>query len=385
MVTNTGLTWPSAPASPPSYINQGYTQGNPSNPSGLGSGDAAYGVTRNPTGAGEFTQGQMVYGGANAINQDPRSVARWASYQGQFIPTIWSDMMINLFYDQTHLTEMFNSKWEGEIRGKGDSVVIHRDVEADTFEHIMNQPLEIQTLGPDSQKLFIDKGRYFAIGMHDVSKVQSQYPLLQRFTSAGAKAMVRDVESEIYLQCFANTDPIHGKYGHGGGADDLYDLGTDAAPLSMSDPDQIMETILDMGGQLDENNMPGDATRFLCISPFVKRRIMSTEMWKANFSGDGTSMRRTGPDRQHRRAEHHHLDAASERVRGLRLDHGELEGRRRHSERLQALRNPDGGRQRQVPRDDGDGLQDGLHHGLAAGEDPGIRARVPVRGRLSAA
>ena len=46
------------------------------------------------------------------------------SYSGAFIPTLWSGKLLAKFYQNTMLSEVTNTDYEGELKNQGDTVRI---------------------------------------------------------------------------------------------------------------------------------------------------------------------------------------------------------------------------------------------------------------------
>ena len=48
------------------------------------------------------------------------------TYSGTFIPTLWSSQLNFKFYKTTMFSEIANTRWEGEIKGLGDKIIINQ-------------------------------------------------------------------------------------------------------------------------------------------------------------------------------------------------------------------------------------------------------------------
>ena len=55
--------------------------------------------------------------GSGAFDTNP-------SYSGAFIPTLWSGKLLAKFYQNTMLSEVTNTDYEGELKNQGDTVRI---------------------------------------------------------------------------------------------------------------------------------------------------------------------------------------------------------------------------------------------------------------------
>lgn len=69
-------------------------------------------------------------------------------------------------------------------------------------------------------------------------------------------------------------------------------LGAAAAPVGLT-PLNILDSIVDLGQVLDEQNIP-ETGRWLVIPPWVAALIKKSDLRNASISGDGVSMSRNG-------------------------------------------------------------------------------------------
>ena len=72
-----------------------------------------------------------------------------------------------------------------------------------------------------------------------------------------------------------------------------YDLGTDVAPIQQSTAGNLLKLILRMSAALDEQNVPEEG-RWLLMSPNDRHILMQTDIAQAYFTGDNSSIVRTG-------------------------------------------------------------------------------------------
>jgi hypothetical protein len=215
-------------------------------------------------------------------------------YSGVFIPTLWSKKLLIKFYQNTMLSEVTNTDYEGELKNQGDTVRIRStpDVNIRDYEVGMNLQYEVPT--PVYQDMQIDRGKYFGVKVSDVMEYQSDMNLMNMFTDEAAKQMKIKVEDEVFFNSFVTQGPAAANEGATAGIISAsYGLGTDTAPVDQATPDNVLHAILRMSSVLDEQNVPEDG-RWLVISPYDRYLLMQSDIAASYFSGDSSTIIRTG-------------------------------------------------------------------------------------------
>jgi hypothetical protein len=95
------------------------------------------------------------------------------SYEGLYIPVIWSSKLIERFYDATVLAAISNTAYEGEIANYGSKVIIRTKPTTTINPYYVDQPLVVERPVGSSVELVIDNGEYFSMVMDDVIERQS--------------------------------------------------------------------------------------------------------------------------------------------------------------------------------------------------------------------
>jgi hypothetical protein len=103
-----------------------------------------------------------------------------------------------------------------------------------------------------------------------------------------------NIENEVFFNSFVTEGPAAANEGATAGAVSAsYNLGTDIAPIDQSTAENVLNAILRMSSVLDEQNVPEDG-RFLIITPFDRHLLMQSSIAQAYFTGDQSSVVRTG-------------------------------------------------------------------------------------------
>ena len=216
------------------------------------------------------------------------------SYSGAFIPTLWSGKLLAKFYQNTMLSEICNTDYEGELKNQGDTIRIRLAPSISISDYTVGQSLTYEVPTPIYQDMQVTKGKYFGVQVNDVLSYQSDMNLMNMFTEDAAKQLKISIENEVFFNSFVTVGPAAANLGATAGAiSAAYNLGTDVTPIDQATPQNVLNAILRMSTVLDEQNVPEDG-RWLIISPFDRQLLMQSTLAQAYFTGDQSSVIRTG-------------------------------------------------------------------------------------------
>jgi hypothetical protein len=216
------------------------------------------------------------------------------SYSGAFIPTLWSGKLLAKFYQNTILSEVCNTDYEGELKNQGDTIRIRLAPTITISDYTVGQNLSYEVPVPIYQDMQVIKGKYFGVQVNDVLSYQSDMNLMNLFTEDAAKQLKIQIENEVFFNSFITEGPASANIGATAGAvSAAYNLGTDTAPIDQATPANILNAILRMASVLDEQNVPEDG-RFLIMSPYDRHLLMQSNIAQAYFTGDQSSTIRSG-------------------------------------------------------------------------------------------
>lgn len=229
------------------------------------------------------------------------------AYSGSFIPQLWSKKLNAKYYVDNQLVEVTNTNWQGEINSQGDSVRIRTAPTLTISDYTIGGNLAYEVPVPIYQDLTIDKGKSFAFQVSDVLAAQADVDLMNMFMEDAAKQLKISITDEVFYTTFigatpntasttaANTRTCHASNqgATAGVKSAALNLGTDLAPIDTATPANLLALILNMGAALDEQNVP-ESGRWLIMSPYDRQVLMNTTLAQAYFTGDSTSIVRTG-------------------------------------------------------------------------------------------
>ena len=225
------------------------------------------------------------------------------AYSGAFIPTLWSKKLNAKFYVDNQLAEITNTNWQGEISNQGDTVRIRTAPTLTIRDYTVGQGLTYEVPTPSYQDLAVDKGKYFGFQVNDVLEAQADLDLINMFTEDAAKQLQIEIANEVYFNTFLGTDKggagvdygaATGNYGGTAGIKSgALNLGTADVPIDTATAANLLNLILKMSAALDEQNVP-ESGRWLLMSPYDRQVLMQSNLAQAYFTGDQSSIVRTG-------------------------------------------------------------------------------------------
>jgi hypothetical protein len=215
------------------------------------------------------------------------------SYSGAsgFIPEIWSGKLQVKFYRSTVLGEITNNDWEGEIKGFGDKVNIRTipTITVNNYQKGMNLTNQVPVSTP--LELNIDKGKYFAVVLDDVDKVQADVQLMDMFTDDASQQMKIAIDGDVLSAAFADAAAAN-KGVNAGASSGGINLGATGAPRQITSS-TVLDMILDMGLCLDEQNVP-ETGRWVVIPAWMSSLIKRSDLKQAYLTGDSVTPLRNG-------------------------------------------------------------------------------------------
>ena len=114
------------------------------------------------------------------------------------------------------------------------------------------------------------------------------------FTDDAAKQLKIAIENECFFEWFVTQGTVTANKGAAAGAISAsYGLGTDLVPVNQATTGELLKMILRMSAALDEQNVPEEG-RWLIMSPHDRHILMQSDIAQAYFTGDQSSIVRTG-------------------------------------------------------------------------------------------
>ncbi|WP_240454048.1 hypothetical protein [Halomonas sp. NO4] len=194
-------------------------------------------------------------------------------------------------YASTAFAEVSNTYYEGEIKNKGDTVEIRTTPSITINDYEIGGGLSYEKPTSDKVELNIDHAKYFAFEVNDVDAYQSDIKLMDDWSDDAGQKMKIAIDVDILADVYGSvaSDNAGTSAGTISGS---YDLGAPDDPVAIT-KSNILDTIVDCGSVLDEQNVP-DTDRWFILPAWMNGMLKKSDLRDASIMGDSTSVFRNG-------------------------------------------------------------------------------------------
>lgn len=127
-----------------------------------------------------------------------QSDAGWGNLpNGNFSPTIYSQLMQMAFRKSTVVSDITNSDYFGEIASYGDTVEVLKEPEISVQDYARGKQLNASDLNDDSFQLTIDKANAFAFKVDDIEAKHSHVDFMSKTTDRAGYRMKDQFDQEV--------------------------------------------------------------------------------------------------------------------------------------------------------------------------------------------
>ena len=222
------------------------------------------------------------------------------AYSNTFIPILWSTKLVEKFYASTVLAAISNTDYEGEIKNKGDKVIIRTKPTITIKDYKADGLLEIQRPASNILELPIDHGKYFNLILDDVMEVQADLNMMNMWSDDAAQQFKIVVDQEV-LRGLLGQAAAENKGATAGKISANINLGISGTPLQVvarnpagtAGKVEIVDLLVRLGQVLDEQNVP-ETGRWVVLPAWVSSQIKMSELRDASLTGDNVSILRNG-------------------------------------------------------------------------------------------
>jgi hypothetical protein len=219
------------------------------------------------------------------------SYPQYADTDIYYIPTLFAPATLVKYYAKSVLTAITNTKYEGQIRDKGDTVVIRTTPDITVRNYKKGQELTSETPESAPVSLLIDKAKYYDFVVDDVDEKQADIVLSSTFTNDAANQMRIEVDTDMLGNVYADADSNNAGATAGAISGD-YDLGSTGSPLPVT-AQNVIEVLTMVETVLDEQNVP-DEDRNIVLPAWFRFLIMNSDIKNASVMGETPSIVRNG-------------------------------------------------------------------------------------------
>lgn len=224
----------------------------------------------------------------------------------QYIPAIYSALLIKKFYPQTVFSKISNTEYEGDVKSHGDTVYIRTRPTIETFRYKKGMVLPVQNPESPYVTLKIDQGEGFSFALDKVDEFQSDINLMNTWAEDASQQMQQIIDRNLLITVAAQgavvggqaattvvgysslTNPVSlseftaakGAIAGNGVATTARGtsivLGTSAASQSADTGDKLTNLILGYGRYLDENNAPQEG-RYVILPTWARANLIKIQ------------------------------------------------------------------------------------------------------------
>jgi len=166
-------------------------------------------------------------------------------------------------------------------------------------KYVVGQDLEDERPISTPTSLSIDQGYYWSVLLDDVMDVQSDIPLLDKWTDEAGRQQKITIETDIFSTFFAwdGTSAFGQVHASNQGLtagikSASYNIGTNGSPVTL-DKANVLEYIVDCESILSEQNIPNDRM-WMIIPVWMGGLIKKSDLKNASITGDSVSVLRNG-------------------------------------------------------------------------------------------
>jgi hypothetical protein len=220
----------------------------------------------------------------------------------QYIPAIYSALLVKKFYPKCVSAMISNTDYEGDIKSQGDTVYIRTRPTIETFRYKKGMVLPVQNPESPYQTLKIDQGEGFSFAIDKVDEFQSDIKLMNTWAEDATEQMKQVLDRNMLVTLAAAGAVAGGQLAttitgyaaaNAGPSIDQYTIakgavvagGTTAkgtaistglaasnGAFSCNTSALLVARILKYGRYLNENNAP-PAGRFVILPPWAMQAL----------------------------------------------------------------------------------------------------------------
>ncbi|AXQ30452.1 hypothetical protein D0B54_17990 [Solimonas sp. K1W22B-7] len=209
----------------------------------------------------------------------------------KYIPTLFSQKATVKHYDMTVCGEITSNDWEGEVTKLGDKVVIRRTPDVSVGDYQKNLDIAYETPEDNATELELNRGKYYAVVLDDVDRIQSDMGLMDMYAEDAAEQVVLKQDAEFLSSIVADISPQN-QGASAGRKSGAIDLGAVGAPVVI-DADNAVKFLMRMNQSLTEQGV-SRVGRWVVLPAWFCTILKNTDVKSALITGDAEGAIRNG-------------------------------------------------------------------------------------------
>lgn len=208
------------------------------------------------------------------------------------IMTAYSRLVNVKYYAETCMPKITNARYDGDIKDKGDKVVIPQRPTIVTKEYVKGQTLDIQIPEAPPIEFSVDRARYYMFAIDSIDAHQAHIVLEDEYIDDGTNNMAVDVETEFFANIYADAHDLN-KGSAAGAKSKAYNLGKAGSPLVVTKANATDVMTL-VHAVLGEQNAVMGKKLWIVIPFWMRYMLVNSDLKNACVMGDDQSVQRTG-------------------------------------------------------------------------------------------
>lgn len=231
------------------------------------------------------------------------SVAKMAGYTDfssagvmQATQKIYSKKTLVKFYSTTCFGEICNTDYEGEIKNKGDKIVIRTIPDTTVRDYVKDADLVYESLESTAIEMTVDRAKYIGTRIDRIDEKLTDINWMDKWADDGSKKMQISVDRTILATAYASVaaantgataGALSGGYALGTSGSALVpaSLPSSAAGSTYSAATDPLNMIMDAEAVLTEQNVPEDNDRFFVAPTWFINRLQKGDLRRNDFNG----------------------------------------------------------------------------------------------------
>ena len=222
---------------------------------------------------------------------------------GYLIPEVWSPKVLFELYEQTTITDISNTDYEGEIRNVGDTVWIRGLPAINTFLLPKGAEVPIDVNETPRTQLSLEYRRGFQWMIDNEDSARSDINVMNEWTAHSGRILGQECER---IDIFPNLIGQAGLTLQGNTAGRISQtirlgalgaagnhVGITSGASGTANRRNVLDFITDLRVALDENNVPVQDT-YVVIPNWMAGLVKRSDLARADYAGDDTSIFRNG-------------------------------------------------------------------------------------------
>lgn len=215
--------------------------------------------------------------------------AGYPQLSGSLITPLTARRFLERFRERNIIDMISSTDYLGEIRQKGDTVIIFREPEVMVREYVKDGQLKPSTIEADSVCMTLNHAHYFnvKIDMIDEHQMDAWDQWKTMMLQSASRNMADRIDDHVIGNIYADVHSAN--RGRSAGIyTQAIDLGDVGAPYHVTG-ESIVQFLTNISIVLDEQNVPEDQ-RYVLLPPIARSAINASPLANACYTGDNQSL-----------------------------------------------------------------------------------------------